>query len=217
MSVTWPGRVIKWPTHSPAPWPALWTLVLITPRWRLTRSQTLMSRCTGRQSPACGWRTSPSVTAVPRSFVMSPQGSPGPSYLRFDVGVCLRPYRVSPIPAGRHLGSLWRPSSSGMDSRKTSVTGPSPVWSARGRKHTVTPRKDVRGAREAVWSRECGPGGPPASLRGVYSSGWVARFVVPSDLILDWGSQFTSELWSTVAQGLGVKLHRTTAYHPQAK
>ncbi|KAJ8389517.1 hypothetical protein AAFF_G00119070 [Aldrovandia affinis] len=27
---------------------------------------------------------------------------------------------------------------------------------------------------------------------------------------------FTSELWSAVAEGLGVKLHRTTAYHPQA-
>ena len=29
---------------------------------------------------------------------------------------------------------------------------------------------DVRGAREAVWLREHGPGGPPAALTGVYSS-----------------------------------------------
>ncbi|KAL6490077.1 hypothetical protein MHYP_G00004220 [Metynnis hypsauchen] len=45
---------------------------------------------------------------------------------------------------------------------------------------------------------------------------WVARFGVPSDLSSDRGSQFTSDLWNSVAQGLGVHLHRTTAYHPQA-
>ena len=45
---------------------------------------------------------------------------------------------------------------------------------------------------------------------------WVARFGTPSDLSSDRGSQFTSELWNAVAEGLGVKLHRTTAYHPQA-
>ena len=45
---------------------------------------------------------------------------------------------------------------------------------------------------------------------------WVARFGTPSDLSSDRGPQFTSELWNAVADGLGVKLHRTTAYHPQA-
>ena len=45
---------------------------------------------------------------------------------------------------------------------------------------------------------------------------WVARFGTPSDLSSDRGSQFTSELWNAVAEGLGVNLHRTTAYHPQA-
>ena len=30
------------------------------------------------------------------------------------------------------------------------------------------------------------------------------------------GSQFTSALWAEIAQRLGVELHRTTAYHPQA-
>ena len=45
---------------------------------------------------------------------------------------------------------------------------------------------------------------------------WVARFGTPSDLSSDRGPQFTSELWNAVAEGLGVKLHRTTAYHPQA-
>lgn len=45
---------------------------------------------------------------------------------------------------------------------------------------------------------------------------WVCRFGTPSDISSDRGSQFTSELWNAVAGGLGVKLHRTTAYHPQA-
>ena len=45
---------------------------------------------------------------------------------------------------------------------------------------------------------------------------WVACFGAPSDLSSDCGSQFTSELWNAVAGGLGVRLHRTTAYHPQA-
>uniref|UniRef100_A0AAV2MFB0 Integrase catalytic domain-containing protein n=1 Tax=Knipowitschia caucasica TaxID=637954 RepID=A0AAV2MFB0_KNICA len=48
----------------------------------------------------------------------------------------------------------------------------------------------------------------------IYS--WVARFGVPLDLTSDRGPQFTSELWTSVAGSLGVKLHRTTAYHPQA-
>ena len=48
----------------------------------------------------------------------------------------------------------------------------------------------------------------------IYS--WVSRFGVPLDLTSDRGSQFTSELWNTVAGSLGVKLHRTTAYNPQA-
>ena len=49
-----------------------------------------------------------------------------------------------------------------------------------------------------------------------FISTWVARFGTPSDISSDRGAQFTSELWSAVAQSLGVKLHHTTAYHPQA-
>lgn len=47
-------------------------------------------------------------------------------------------------------------------------------------------------------------------------SAWVAGFGTPSDLTSDRGTQFTSELWTMVAGNLGVKLHRTTAYNPQA-
>ena len=55
-----------------------------------------------------------------------------------------------------------------------------------------------------------------AEVARAFLGTWVARFGVPSDLTSDRGSQFTAELWSTVAYSLGVKLHRTTAYHPQA-
>ncbi|XP_061879645.1 uncharacterized protein LOC133631461 [Entelurus aequoreus] len=49
-----------------------------------------------------------------------------------------------------------------------------------------------------------------------FLSAWVARFGTPSDITSDRGSQFVSELWSALAQSLGVQVHRTTAYHPQA-
>lgn len=44
----------------------------------------------------------------------------------------------------------------------------------------------------------------------------MARFGTPGDITSDRGPQFTSELWTTVAEHLGVKIHRTTAYNPQA-
>lgn len=47
-------------------------------------------------------------------------------------------------------------------------------------------------------------------------SHWIARFGVPLDMVSDRGSQFTANLWNSVAQSLGTQLHRTTAYHPQA-
>ncbi|KAK3793955.1 hypothetical protein RRG08_023050 [Elysia crispata] len=47
-------------------------------------------------------------------------------------------------------------------------------------------------------------------------TGWIARFGDPGDISSDRGSQFTSSLWSEIAAHLGVKLHYTSAYHPQA-
>lgn len=44
---------------------------------------------------------------------------------------------------------------------------------------------------------------------------WIARFGVPRQIVSDRGRQFTSVLWSQLAQLLGVKLSTTTAYHPQ--
>ena len=45
---------------------------------------------------------------------------------------------------------------------------------------------------------------------------WISRFGIPMDMSSDRGSQFTSQLWSSVAKLLGITLHHTTAYHPQA-
>lgn len=45
---------------------------------------------------------------------------------------------------------------------------------------------------------------------------WVARYGVPLHMTSDQGPQFTSRLWSACAESLGVQLHRTSAYHPQA-
>ena len=47
-------------------------------------------------------------------------------------------------------------------------------------------------------------------------STWIARFRVPLDMTSDRGPQFTSAMWSTISSQLGIQLHRTTAYHPQA-
>ncbi|KAJ8372424.1 hypothetical protein AAFF_G00289600 [Aldrovandia affinis] len=55
-----------------------------------------------------------------------------------------------------------------------------------------------------------------ADVARAFTDTWVSRFGTPSDLSSDRGSQFTSELWAEVARALGVRLHHTTAFHPQA-
>ena len=47
-------------------------------------------------------------------------------------------------------------------------------------------------------------------------SNWISRFGVPNEITSDRGAQFTSGLWSAVAQLLGTQHSRTTSYHPQA-
>ena len=49
-----------------------------------------------------------------------------------------------------------------------------------------------------------------------FITGWVSRFGIPTDITVDRGTQFTSELWTALSTALGTKVHHTTAYHPQA-
>ena len=45
---------------------------------------------------------------------------------------------------------------------------------------------------------------------------WVSRFGIPLTVTSDRGAQFTSQLWHTALQRLGIHVSATTAYHPQA-
>ena len=41
-------------------------------------------------------------------------------------------------------------------------------------------------------------------------SQWFARFGIPADVASDRGSQFTLQLWNSIAQLLGIQVHHTT-------
>lgn len=47
-------------------------------------------------------------------------------------------------------------------------------------------------------------------------TGWFARFGVPARITSDQGRQFEAAIFREVAKVLGIKLSRTTSYHPQA-
>ena len=49
-----------------------------------------------------------------------------------------------------------------------------------------------------------------------FTSGWVARFGIPSTVSTDRGRQFESTLWMQLMYLLGCKRIRTTSYHPIA-
>ena len=47
-------------------------------------------------------------------------------------------------------------------------------------------------------------------------SHWFARIGIPTDMSSERGPQFTSQLWSAIAQLLVTHIHHTTAYHRQS-
>ena len=61
-----------------------------------------------------------------------------------------------------------------------------------------------------------GPLPPSQGFTHLLNISWICRFGLPADISSDRGAQFTSQLWSAMADLFGSKLHRTTAYHPQA-
>ncbi|XP_068200656.1 uncharacterized protein [Palaemon carinicauda] len=47
-------------------------------------------------------------------------------------------------------------------------------------------------------------------------SRWIARFGIPEHITSDRGTTFTSQLWTSLANLLGITLHQKTAYNPAA-
>ena len=45
---------------------------------------------------------------------------------------------------------------------------------------------------------------------------WISVYGIPQVITSDRGPQFTSALWREICASLGVKIQRTTAYHPEA-
>ena len=45
---------------------------------------------------------------------------------------------------------------------------------------------------------------------------WISRHGVPRDITSDRGPQFISQLWQSMSESLGIRMHHTTSYHPQA-
>ncbi len=54
------------------------------------------------------------------------------------------------------------------------------------------------------------------TIARTFLQGWVARFGTPTTVTTDRGSQFQSDLWSSLMKVFGSHRLRTTAYHPQA-
>ena len=45
---------------------------------------------------------------------------------------------------------------------------------------------------------------------------WVARFGVPKEFTMDRRPNFTSHMWNSVCERIGINVNRTTAYHAQS-
>ena len=54
------------------------------------------------------------------------------------------------------------------------------------------------------------------SVVDAFSHGWVASYGVPASITTDRGSQFQAAIWTQLMRTWGIKLHQTTAYHPES-
>ena len=90
------------------------------------------------------------------------------------------------------------------------LVGPLPV--SRGFTHVLTMVDRTTRWPEAVPLQST----TAADIARTFITTWVSRFGAPLDISSDRGPQFTSDLWNAVAESLGVQVHHTTAYHPQA-
>lgn len=53
------------------------------------------------------------------------------------------------------------------------------------------------------------------SLAQIYITHVFSKHGIPSNIVSDRGSEFTSRFWRTVTSLLGLKLHLSTAFHPE--
>jgi cleavage and polyadenylation specificity factor subunit 1 len=54
------------------------------------------------------------------------------------------------------------------------------------------------------------------SCAQTFLGAWVSRYGIPVNIVSDQGTQFESNVFSSLLQRLGINKHRTTAYHPQS-
>ena len=55
-----------------------------------------------------------------------------------------------------------------------------------------------------------------ATCASALITNWISLFGLQIDITSDRGPQFTSDLWSAIAQLLVTQIHHTTTYHPKA-
>lgn len=55
-----------------------------------------------------------------------------------------------------------------------------------------------------------------ASCANAFCAGWISCLDISAKLMLYRGAQFTPHLWLACADTLGIKIHLTLVYHPQA-
>jgi len=90
------------------------------------------------------------------------------------------------------------------------LIGPFPV--SQGKNHCLTIIE-----RTTNWSKEIPllDISAPSIAQALHKE-WIARFDMPIKITTDRGPQFSCSLIKQLAQILGIKKIRTTAYHPQA-
>ncbi|KAK3873844.1 hypothetical protein Pcinc_021175 [Petrolisthes cinctipes] len=55
-----------------------------------------------------------------------------------------------------------------------------------------------------------------ASCTAAILSGWIFRFGIPEHIASDRGTNFTSQIWTSLGQLMGTTVHHTTSYNPEA-
>ena len=184
------------------------------------------------------------MVAGASSYAIRRRGAPGRWCRRRCVAKFSKWFTGCRIRGPEQRWEWWRPGLSGMKSWKTCRPGPAVVLGVRQQRcsgitgHRFTSLRerppDLPMCTSTWWERYQHREGTvidrftrwpeaiplaqtdTASVGRAFVLHWITRFGVPADITSDRGPQFTSEIWRALAESLGVKVHTTTAYHPQA-